>query len=84
MAEAKDYLKGSYALRFDTSTKIAGQLLAIQLEDLGIDYIKTRNAQIDAVTIADAKRAARRLAAGGLLVTAVGRPKGIVAKDAAN
>ena len=31
----KTYLTGSYALRFDTSTKIAGQLLGIQLENLG-------------------------------------------------
>ena len=84
LQKAKDYLKGSYALRFDTSTKIAGQLLQLQLDDLGIDYIDKRNGLIDAVTLADAKRAAGRLAQGGLLVTVVGRPKGIVSKDVAN
>ena len=77
LAKAKAFLKGSYALRFDTSTKIAGQLLQIQLDELGIDYIKKRNDLIDAVSIEDARRVAKRLAAGGLFVTVVGRPKGI-------
>lgn len=81
LAKAKDYLKGSYALAFDTSTKIAGALLSIQTAGLGIDYIKQRNGLIDAVTIADAKRVAKRLAAGGLLVTVVGRPKGVSSKE---
>jgi zinc protease len=81
LAKAKAYLKGSYALRFDTSTKIAGQLLEIQIDDLGIDYINKRNALIDAVTLADAKRVAKRLFGGEFLTTVVGRPKGVVAKQ---
>ncbi len=81
LKKAKDYLKGSYALNFDTSSKIAGQLLAIQLQDLGIDYIDRRNGLIDAVTAADVRRAAKRLAPEGLFVTAVGRPKGVTPKD---
>ncbi len=84
LQRAKDYLKGSYALSFDTSSKIAGQLLSIQLQDLGIDYIERRNAMIDAVTIADARRAAQHLAPGGLFVTAVGRPKGVASVGIAN
>jgi zinc protease len=75
LAEAKDYLKGSFPLRFDTSSKIASQLLQIQIESLGIDYINKRNSLIDAVTIEDARRVAKRLADGGMLVTVVGRPK---------
>jgi len=81
LAKAKSYLKGSYPLSFDTSGKIASQLLRIQLDDLGIDYINKRNSLIDAVTIEDAKRVAKRLAAGGLFVTVVGRPKGLVSKE---
>ena len=42
--DAKTFLTGSYALRFDTNDKIAGQLLGIQQENLGIDYINKRNA----------------------------------------
>ncbi len=83
-AKAKAYLKGSYALGFDTSSKIAGQLLQIQLDNLGIDYINKRGSLIDAVTLDHAKRAAKRLAPGGMLVTVVGRPKGLTSKDAAN
>ena len=51
LAKAKTYLKGSFALNFDTSTKIASQLVQMQLDDLGIDYIDRRNALIDAVTL---------------------------------
>jgi zinc protease len=70
---SKSYLKGSYALNFDTSTKIANLLVQIQLDDLGIDYIERRNGLIDAVTLADVKRVAKRLLNGGILVTVVGR-----------
>jgi zinc protease len=77
LARAKDFLKGSYALRFDTSTKIAAQLVQIQIDDLGIDYIERRNGLIDAVTLEEAKRVAKGLLHGGLLVTIVGKPKGV-------
>jgi zinc protease len=73
LAKAKSYLLGSYALNFDTSGKIANQLVAIQFEDLGIDYITRRNDLIGAVTLADAKRVAKRLLDTGMLVTVVGR-----------
>jgi zinc protease len=81
LAKAKSYLKGSYALNFDTSTKIANVLLNIQLENLGIDYIERRNSLIDSVTIDDARRAAKRLAKDGMFVTVVGRPKGLASKE---
>jgi zinc protease len=82
LAKAKSFLKGSFALRFDTSTKIAGQLVQIQLEDLGIDYIDRRNSLIDAVTLSDVRRVAKRLLDAGLLVTVVGRPQqGLAAKS---
>ena len=61
LADAKKYLIGSYPLRFDSSTKIARQLVGIQEENLGIDYFDKRNSYIDAVTLDDAKRAAKRL-----------------------
>lgn len=78
--KAKRYLKGSYPLRFDTSSKISRQLVEIQRDGLGIDYINIRNDLIDAVGIEDARRAARRLLdEGGLYVTLVGRPDGLAA-----
>ncbi|MFA6264779.1 MAG: pitrilysin family protein [Pseudolabrys sp.] len=77
LAAAKDYLKGAYALSLDTSSKIAQQLTQIQLDKLGIDYIQRRGAMIDGVTLADAKRVAKRLYGNGMLVTVAGRPKGL-------
>jgi len=72
---AKKYLVGSYALRFDTNAKIASQLLGLMEDDFGPDYIDKRNAMIEALTIEDAKRVAKRLLANdGLIVTVVGQP----------
>ncbi len=81
LAKAQAFLKGSYALAFDTSTKIAGQLVQIQLDGLGIDYIERRSAMIDAVTPADARRVAKRLLDAGMLVAVVGRSQGLIPKQ---
>jgi zinc protease len=77
LSEAKSFLKGSYALSLDSSAKVAAQLTQIQVDKLGIDYIDRRGALIDAVTLDDAKRVAKRLYNGGMLVTVAGRPKGL-------
>jgi len=76
--KAKRYLIGSYALRFDTSTKIANHLTQMQVDELGIDYTDKRNSLFEAVTLADVRRAAERLLSpGAMLVTAAGRPVGL-------
>ena len=80
LARAKSYLNGAYALGFDTSSKVAGQLVQIQLDDLGIDYPERRKGMIEAVTIDDVRRVAKRLLDNGLLVTVVGSPQGVTAK----
>lgn len=80
LEKSKSYLKGAYALNFDTSTKIAGQLVQIQLDNLGIDYIDRRNGLIDKVTLDDLKRVAKRVLDGGILVTVVGRAQDNPAK----
>jgi len=75
---AKKFLTGSYALRFDTSAKIAAQLLAIKLDGFGVDYVGKRNALIEAVTLEDVKRVAKDLLdVDDLIVTIVGKPKGL-------
>jgi zinc protease len=79
--KTKTYLKGAFALGLDTSSKIAAQLVQMQVDDLGIDYVERRGALIDAVTLADAKRVAKRLLDPGILVTVVGRPKGVTSKE---
>jgi zinc protease len=79
LANAKSYLTGSYALRFDTNSKIASQLLFILQEDLGKEYVDRRNSEIEAVTLEQVKRAAKRLFDGQeLITTIVGKPKGLV------
>jgi zinc protease len=82
LADAKSFLKGSYGLGLDTSAKIASQLVQIQLDGLGIDYIERRGAIIDAVSLADTRRVAKRLLDSGQLVTVVGRPVGLASSDA--
>ncbi len=72
LAEAKAYLIGSYPLRFDTSDKIAGSLLSIQVDDLGIDYIDRRNGLIEKITLDDIRRVAKRLLAEPMTVVTVG------------
>jgi zinc protease len=61
LADAKTYLTGSFALQFDSTGHIAGILLQLQQDNLGIDYLERRNALIEGVTLEDAKRVARRL-----------------------
>jgi zinc protease len=75
LENAKSYLTGAYALRFESSSSIANQLLWIQIEELGIDYVNKRNKLIEAVTLDDIKRVAKRLIeADRLITTIVGKP----------
>lgn len=84
LAAAKSYLKGAYALSLDSSNKIAAQLTQIQLDNLGMDYIQRRDKLIDAVTMDDARRVAKRLYGGGMLVTVAGKPKGLASSGTAD
>ena len=78
LATAKKYLIGSYALRFDTSTKLADQLVRLQVEELGMDYMDRRNGLVAAVTRDDATRVAKKLYGdGSFFATIVGRPVGL-------
>lgn len=78
LADAKSYLIGSYALRFTSSSRIAGNLVSIQLEGLGIDYVDKREALFNAVTLADVRRVAKRLLDPATLTwVVVGRPAGV-------
>jgi zinc protease len=77
LEKGKRYLIGSYPLRFDTSAKIAGQLVQMQLDGYGMEWLVERNEAIRRVTLADAKRAAGALFGdGSLSVVMVGRPVG--------
>ncbi len=81
LAKAKSYLKGSYALALDTSSKIAAQLIQIQVDNLGIDYIQRRSA-LDRRGHDRGRQAGRQAAVRrGMLVTVAGRPKGVTATE---
>ncbi len=76
LEKAKKYITGSYAIsNLDTSGKIASVLVAIQRENLGIDYIDKRAEYIAAVTIEDTRRMARKLLSNKPTIVIVG-PKG--------
>jgi len=76
--KAKKYLIGSYALRFDTSTKIASHLVHLQSEGFPVDYLDRRNQEIANVTLEDTRRVAKRLfSQKKLLVAVAGRPEGL-------
>lgn len=78
LEDTKRYLTGAFALGFDSNSSIASRLTFYQLEDLGIDYINTRNDRINAVTLEDVDRvAARLLDPDNLLVVVVGQPEGL-------
>ncbi len=59
--DAKTYLLGYYPRNFTTTMATAQVLRGLQIERLGIDYVTRRQTEIAAVTIADARRAAKRL-----------------------
>ncbi len=78
LQKAQKFLIGSYPLRFDTSTKIAGALVQIMRDGLTPAWLDQRNVEIGRVTLADAKRVAARLFADQkLLVAIAGRPSGV-------
>ncbi len=78
LALAKTFLTGSFPLRLSSSGAIAGMLVGMQMENLGIDYIDRRNDYITAVTLEDAKRVAQRIYhPDELTVVVVGQPEGI-------
>ena len=78
LAGAKTYINGSFPLRLDSTRRIASLLLAVQINNLGKDYLDKRSSLINAVTLADIKRVAKKLLRPkALTVVIVGQPKGI-------
>jgi zinc protease len=78
LQEAKTYLTGAYPLRFDGNGPIADIMVGMQVQGLPIDYIATRNEKVDAVTLADIARVAKRMARpGDLHFVVAGMPDGV-------
>lgn len=58
LALAKAYLIGSYPLRVDTSSKVAGLVVSLEEAGLGLDYPERYRERIARVTAADVRRVA--------------------------
>lgn len=78
LKNAKTYLTGSFPLRFTATDRIASMLASMQMDGLGRDYIEKRNSYIEAVTLEDVNRVAKRLMKPELLTfIIVGKPEGV-------
>ncbi|MBC6442283.1 MAG: insulinase family protein [Rhodobacteraceae bacterium] len=79
---AKKNLTGSYALRFDGNTRIAGILQSMQIDNFPDNYVNIRNDLVRAVTVEDIRRvASEMLDTGALRFVVAGQPEGLVATD---
>jgi zinc protease len=74
--DAKTYLTGSFPLAFASNSGTASQLGTFQRQNLDIGYVARRNALIQAVTLADVKRVAKRLYDPARLTVVIGGSPG--------
>lgn len=75
--DAKTFLTGSFPLAFDSNAGIAAQLGTFQRQGLDVGYVARRNAMVQAVTLADVRRVAKRLFdPARLTVMVAGSPQG--------
>jgi zinc protease len=79
LQDTKTYLTGAYPLRFDGNATIARIITGMQAQGLPINYAATRNDKVEAVTMEDVKRVAKRLfRPEDLGIVVVGKPDGVV------
>lgn len=77
--EAKTYLTGAYPLRFDGNGPIANILVGMQMDGLPVDYVVKRNDLVDALTLDEMNRVAKRLMRPeDLHFVVVGQPDGLL------
>ncbi|KUM23603.1 zinc protease [Mesorhizobium loti] len=75
LAATKKHMIGAYAINYlASSSSVAATLLELQIEGLGIDYIKRRSGLINAVTLDQVKAAARKLLSFDPTTMVVGPP----------
>ena len=80
--DAKTYLTGAYALRFDGNAPIARIMVGMQMSELPPSYVVERNDQVMAVTMDDIRRVAARIYRPETLhFVVVGQPEGLVSTN---
>jgi zinc protease len=78
LEDAKNYLIGSFPMRFNSTTSIAAMLAVMQAESLPIDFLDKRNSYVEAVSLQDIKRVASTLLnPQKLTMTVLGKPTGL-------
>ncbi|MCB1410851.1 MAG: insulinase family protein [Rhodobacteraceae bacterium] len=78
LEQVKTYLTGAYPLRFDGNDSIASILASMQFQGFPLNYVNIRNDLLNAVTLEDIQRVARRLAQPDALhFVVVGQPVGV-------
>ncbi|OAI42411.1 hypothetical protein AYO42_02575 [Rhizomicrobium sp. SCGC AG-212-E05] len=84
--DAKTYLTGSFPMAFASNSGTAAQLGTFQRQNLDIGYVARRNSLIQAVTLADVRRVAKRIYDPAKLTVVIagtpsdGRPAPMVAR----
>ena len=71
LADAKDYLTGSFAIRLDTNRKLANFLAQVEYFRLGLDYPERYTALIKNVSRNDVQRAAQHYLHPDKLITVI-------------
>jgi len=75
---AKSYLIGSLPLSLTSTDQIAGLMLSLQMDDLGVDYLDKREEAIQNATLDDIFKVSQQILAPENFVTVlVGSPEGI-------
>lgn len=60
LSDAKGYLTGSFPLRIDTNSEVAGLLVSIEFFNLGLDYPEKYKALINSITKENVQRVAKK------------------------
>jgi zinc protease len=71
LADAKDYLTGSFPLRFDTNRRVANFLAQVEYFQLGLDYPERYPDLIRKVTREDVQRVAQEYLKPETLITVI-------------
>lgn len=71
LGDTKNYLTGSFPLRFDTNRKVASFLAQVEFLELGLDYPDRYNDLIGKVTRADIQRVAKLYLQPDKIVTVI-------------
>jgi zinc protease len=71
LTDAKDYLTGSFPLRFDTNRRVANFLAQVEYFQLGLDYPERYPDLIRKVTREDVQRVAQKYLKPETLITVI-------------